>query len=274
MSATVATIEERITEAAERSRKSLLDQGLERVSHGESIYFRGGVGRETIVLLHGANDQAGTWCGVVAALRHSHRLILPDLAGHGESGPSEGAISMPAMLAQIEAIIDAENASEVTLVGNSMGGWIAILFALAHPIRVKRLILEDSSGLRLPAGVPLLPRTPEEALRALRAVHGPEFPLEEWWSESILARTLNSPMLRVAASGDLLAHCVDARLAELSMPVTLIWGEHDGVLPLAYAEVFRRSIRGAVLKVISRAAHIPHLQQPQRFLEVLSSALV
>lgn len=75
-------------------------------------------------------------------------------------------------------------------------------------------------------------------------------------------------MLRVT---EIAEHYVDARLGELQVPTHIVCGADDGVIPVAYAEELQRGIRGSRLHVIEGAAHIPHLQQPQRFLECLTS---
>jgi pimeloyl-ACP methyl ester carboxylesterase len=98
--------------------------------------------------------------------------------------------------------------------------------------------------------------------------HGPEFNAPEWAIEGLLERSKDSPMLRLTEVEE---HFVDARLGELRVPVHLIWGADDGVLPISYAHELQRGIRGAQLHVLEGAAHIPHLQQPQRFLECLTA---
>src|SRR6185369_935077 len=130
------------------TRAELAKAGVERVQFGESVYWRGAppsrrlAGRRPaapperrrdgagpagedagapLVLLHGANDQAGTWFAVVPKLVEQHRVIVPDLAGHGESGPHEGPLPLSLMVERLHAVLEHENAKRVTLVGNSMG---------------------------------------------------------------------------------------------------------------------------------------------------------
>jgi pimeloyl-ACP methyl ester carboxylesterase len=253
------------------TRDALVAAGLERVEHDGSVYFRGGQAPSPVlVLLHGANDQAGTWAAVVPQLLQRYRLLVPDLAGHGESAPAEGPLPLQLILDNLSAIVDREGIERGTFVGNSMGGWISMLYALANPSRVERLVLEDASGIMWTVTVPLFSRTREEAVLALRAVHGPHAEIAEWMIEALLARATSSPMLRVAQAG-VVPHLLDARLPELDVPTTLIWGADDGVLPVAYAEALRAKIKGATLQVIDGAAHIPHRQQPERFLECLTA---
>ncbi|HWS71075.1 MAG TPA: alpha/beta fold hydrolase, partial [Thermoanaerobaculia bacterium] len=227
------------------TRDALVAAGLERVEHDGSVYFRGGLASgPALVLLHGANDQAGTWSPVVPQLAKQYRLLIPDLAGHGESAPAEGPLPLQLILDKVSAIIDCEGIERATFVGNSMGGWISMLYTLANPQRVERLVLEDASGMAWMVTVPLFSRTREEAALALRAVHGPHTEIAEWMIDALLARATSSPMLRVAQAG-VLPHLLDARLPELDVPVSLIWGADDGVLPVAYAEALRAKIKGS-----------------------------
>jgi pimeloyl-ACP methyl ester carboxylesterase len=99
-------------------------------------------------------------------------------------------------------------------------------------------------------------------------VHGPRYEPQEWVIEALLERAHGSPMLRLT---ELLEHNVEPRLGEIDVPATLLWGAHDGVLPLDYAHALQAAIPGAELRVIDDAAHIPHLQQPQRVLECLTA---
>jgi pimeloyl-ACP methyl ester carboxylesterase len=220
----------------------------------------------TAVLLHGANDNAGTWFAVAAALAHTRRLIIPDLAGHGESAPASGPIPISTVVAALERLLEGER--DLTLVGNSFGGWMALIYALRHPDRVSRLILEASGGLSRPLAVSLTAGNREEAIPILRAVHGPAFQPPEWVIDALLQRAIDSPILRFTEVPE---HAVERRLGEIRVPVTLVWGADDGVLPLSYAEALQQAIPGSELHVIEGAAHIPHLQQPGRFIECLTA---
>lgn len=246
------------------ARLALVAAGLEQHTLGEGVYFSGGSGAETLVLVHGVNDQAGTWSPVVPALMKRYRLIVPDLPGHGESGPKEGPISLPSIVERIHAIAECENARSVSIAGSSMGAWIAILYALQYPDEVNHLYLESGGGLARVPGVPLTAATREDAQRILRAVHGPNAKLPEWAADALVARSGDAPVHRVMAS-NVFPHFVDARLGEVRAPVKIIWGEHDGVVPRSYVDDLVKGIRDAKLCVIPGAAHIPHSQQPEKF---------
>jgi len=252
------------------TRAALVAAGLERRERDGNVYFAGRAeARPTLVLIHGANDQAGTWASVVPLLSR-YRLIVPDLVGHGESAPHTGPIPIPMIVDQLNTIIENECRTgfspSLTLVGNSMGAWIALLYALVQPDRVDRLVLEAGGGLARPLSVPLTATNRDDAMIILRAVHGPNAVLPEWAVDALMARATNAPMLRLTDP-----QFVDARLGEVKPPTTLIWGEHDGVIPRSYMEALRDGIAGARLEIIEGAAHIPHAQQPSRFVSCLTA---
>ena len=252
------------------TRAELAKSGMERVQFGETVYWRAGKG-DVVVLLHGANDQAGTWYAVAGKLAKQHRVLALDLAGHGESGPKEGPLPLPMMVAQLGALLDREHAARATLIGNSMGGWVAMLYAVDHPERVERLVLEDASGMIWPLSVPLVAQNRDDAVKILKAVHGPDAPVPEWAVDALLEPGAGDLMKRVLAGG-VLDYLVDAKLPSLKVPTTLIWGRDDGLLPVAYAEALQKKIAGSKLMIIDGAAHMPHRQQPEKFLECLSKS--
>jgi pimeloyl-ACP methyl ester carboxylesterase len=254
------------------TRAELAKAGMERVQFEQTVYWRAGQAPSPVlVLLHGANDQAGTWFAVASKLAKHHRVLALDLPGHGESGPKEGPLPLSMMLAQLDAVLDRENVKQATLVGNSMGGWVAMLYAMQNPDRVERLVLEDASGMMWPLAVPLIASNRDDAVKILRAVHGPDAPTPDWAIDALLEPNAGSLMKRVVAGG-VLDYLVDAKLTSLKTQTTLIWGRDDGVLPVAYAEALQKKIAGSKLIVIDGAAHMPHRQQPERFVECLSKS--
>lgn len=248
------------------TRAALAAVGLARRESEGMVWFESAnADAPTLVMLHGVNDNAGTWFTVAASLAQRFHLVLPDLPGHGESEPHDGPLPISMLVDRIASILPHE---PFTLTGNSLGGWLALLYTLRHPERVRTLILESSGGISRPFAIPLLATNREDAEVILRAVHGPNFNAPEWAIEALLERAHNSPMLRVSETEE---HYLDARLGEIHIPTHLIWGADDGVLPVAYGEELQRAIPGAELHVLEGAAHIPHLQQPQRYLECLTA---
>ncbi|MEA2237410.1 MAG: hypothetical protein QOC81_2134 [Thermoanaerobaculia bacterium] len=277
-SATVVAKTQSLEDVVKQTRRSLGRAGMTRrtldVDGNGVVYFAGGRGARTIVLIHGVNDQAGTWVSVVPALMKDARVIAIDLPGHGESAPAAGPLPMPLMVKAVAAIIDRESPdAPIVLAGNSMGGWVSILYAADHPARVAHLVLEDASGMMWDLShVPLFPKTRDEAIKLLRLVHGPDAPIPDYLIDTMLKSAGTMPQARVLQAG-ILTSIVDLRLKDLTMPVTLIWGAHDGLLPVVYAEALHAKIAGSTLHVIDDAAHIPHRQSPKEFVRLLHEAM-
>jgi pimeloyl-ACP methyl ester carboxylesterase len=178
-----------------QTRSMLTLAGLTRKSLDGTVYWTGGDGERTLALIHGVNDHAGTWSLVAPALLKSHRLIIPDLPGHGDSEPKTGALDMQQLVDRLGAVFDAEGIARVTLVGNSMGAWISILYTLAHPSRVAELFLESGGGLAIPLGVSLVASNRDEAVPILQAVHGPNAQFPDWAIDASPHRRRNDVVL-------------------------------------------------------------------------------
>ena len=242
---------------------------IKQTSGNGVVSYSGGSGDRTVVLVHGVNEQSATWAPVTERLMCDFQVIALDLPGHGESAPKSGPLPMRSMIDALDAVIGDR---QVILVGNSMGGWVSMLYASEHPDRVSHLILEDASGMAWDLRhVPLFPQTREQAVTLLRMVVGPDAPIADETIDFVL-HAKDLPQQRVLEAG-ILEWIVDARLPKLTMPVTLIWGAHDGLLPLAYANTLQTRIAGSKLKVIDKAAHIPHRQAPDEFLRLFREAV-
>src|SRR5208337_5518974 len=133
---------------------------------GRQTVWHGGAG-PLLVLLHGSGDQAGTWSRVVPELKRRFQLVIPDLAGHGESDPAAGVLSLGRLLTALEQVLDAMplRGEPMVLAGNSLGAWMAMLYAQKHPQRVRRIILIDGGPIKNSSEIGLMPKDREEARR-------------------------------------------------------------------------------------------------------------
>lgn len=274
---TWAVMRNSVSIAVWQSRRALTSAGLEKKTlggpAGAIVYWVGGTG-SPVLLLHGTNDQAGTWSAVAPTLAQAHRIIAPDLAGHGASGPTSGPITFAHMLDGIARVLDAEAAgAPVAIIGNSMGGWLALLQAQRTPGRVRRVILEGGGGISWQGPLPsLLPSTRAEARDILVRVFGPPPPpVPDFVLDEMIRLSASSPMTRYDAA-DATAHLLDGTLRDLPVPVDLVWGTQDGVLPIAFGERFRAEFASAGWHTID-GAHILHRDRSGTFLEVVTPLL-
>lgn len=251
--------------------------------------LEGGAG-PPIVLLHGPGDFAGMWMRIIPDLVTTHRVIAPDLPGHGTSELVDGRLDADGLRAWLSGVIERTCPSPPILVGHVLGGAIGARFAINHSDRLSRLVLVDSLGLvrfRPAPGfavtmIAFLMRPTERTytrfmqhcsydLDRLRKEMG-----ARW--EPFLAYSLErarGPSAKLA--GRLLREFGMPRiprndLARITAPTVLIWGRHDRANRLRIAQ--DASARyGWPLHVIESCADDPPRDQPRAFLEALRVAL-
>jgi len=244
---------------------------------GTQMVWHGGSG-PVLVLLHGASDQAGTWSRVVSKLKANFEVVMPDLAGHGESEPFSGPLSLGTLLGAFEQVLEAPQWHDLplTLVGNSLGAWLAMLYADTHPCRVKRLLLAGGGPVKNAVEIGLMPKDREEARRVMDAALDPSSPRPANFVLDDLIRVSNSgPIARLFAAGveDMYKYLLEGRLANFPVPVDLIWGASDRIVPLDYAKKLQAQLPRCTLTVIDRCGHAPQLERPRQFTRVLFEIL-
>lgn len=244
---------------------------------GRQVVFVGGDG-PVLLLLHGAGDQAGTWAKVVPELAKRFTLVVPDLAGHGDSAPRTGPIDVPTMLGGVEAEIQRLGGGQkVTIVGNSLGAWLAMLVAHRHPERVALAVCIDGGAMKgSNVHARVLPRTRAEARESVAQTRDPaSAPVPDFVLDDIVRHARKGPLARFAATAATMEAYVldDTQLRELRVPVQLIWGASDRLVPLDYAERMKAQLPQATLFTIERCGHVPQIECPQELLAALKQAL-
>jgi pimeloyl-ACP methyl ester carboxylesterase len=247
------------------------------------------------VLLHGAGDNALDWRWVLPALARTHRVYAPDLPGSPESARPVADYS-PAFLERFVAgFLDALEIERAAVVGNSIGGLVALRLALSEPERVGSLVLVDSAGLgravnpvftsvNVPsiaeAAMPLW-RTPVGAYQrawgraALLFARPPRSVPGEWLAEQ--RRLARSPgyleahlaVLRSQVSFAGQREVLVDRLPHLEMPTLVAWGERDRVFPVSQARAAVARLKRGFLSLIPDLGHMPHVERPDPFVAAL-----
>jgi len=263
------------------TRRALARAGLEKrvvaSPAGPQTVFVGGAG-PVLVFLHGAGHQAGTWLQSARALAARYTLVIPDLAGHGESAPRTGPIQAADIVAGLEAVLVSQaQGHPVTLIGNSLGGWMAMVLAKRHPEWVARIVAVNGGPLAgADASVRMLPATREEAretMGRLRDASSPAIP--DHVLDDLVRRSRSGPFARFVATTPTMGDWAlsEAQLETIRIPVRLIWGLSDGFMPLAYAERMRSALPEVELITLERCGHVPQQEAPERFLAALQQAL-
>lgn len=231
-----------------------------------------------IVFLPGLCDTAASVAPVLLALRrHSRRVLVIEPAGHGLSEQAHGEYTVERHLESTSAVLDALLDEPAVLVGNSLGGANAIRYALDRPARVRGLFLTS------PAGAVVGPEAIAEVRRAfeMRTVTDARHFVDRVVSRpSRLGPVLARVMLARASSRgvtDLLRtfgdeHAIDpADLARLEVPVRLVWGRDERLLPAAALDYFKAHLPAhATISEPAGIGHCPHLDDPARLARLIA----
>lgn len=244
-----------------------------------------------VVLLHGPAEHAAKWLRVIPDLVRTHRVVAPDLPGHGTSEVLGGTLDADRVLTWLSELIEQTCPAPPALVGLILGGAVAARFAADHPGQVSRVALVDSLGLR-----PLEP-TPEfgQALQSYLTDPSHEshdglwrycaFDLNrvreemgQWWAPfaAYNVERARTPEVQAAVHALLEQFGMTAIpsevLAGIAAPVSLIWGRHDLATPLEVAEAASAEY-GWPLHIIEDAGDDPPIEQPAALLRALHVAL-
>ena len=262
------------------NRRTLADAGLTEVmadsAIGKQAYWTGGAG-PTLVLLHGAGDSAGTWASIAGQLVPRYRVVIPDLAGHGHSGPAEGPLGVGQLLTGLEAVLRQAPQQRVVLVGNSLGAWVGLLYAKQHPDRVARVVLVNGGALvGERSDLSLMPKTREEAAFLMTQLRDPAAsPIPGYVLDDVVREANAGPIARLAeTAGSMGEFVLEGKLQDLEVHVDLLWGESDKLFGLSYAKRMMAQLPASRLTTIPGCGHVPHQECPARFraslLEVLT----
>lgn len=231
-----------------------------------------------LVLLHGSNASLHTWAPWVARLGDKFRIISVDQIGHGLTGPNPtNDYSAAAFVSTLDAVLQKLNVQKFALAGNSMGGWVAWEYALAHPDKVSQLILIDAGGppddpnKKLPIGFRLA-QTPglnkllnivtprsvfEQSLHqsvSNQSIITPEM-VDRYWELNRMPGNRNATRLRFANWAARGAHA--GQLSSITAPTLIIWGAEDKLIPVAGADWFAQKIPSAEKIIYSSIGHLP-----------------
>ena len=290
-----SNVEERSRSSASDARERLLtgmpvtERKLDLAGVSTAL-LEGGDG-PLMILLHGPGEFAAKWMRVIPDLVTTHRVVAPDLPGHGSSEVVDGPLDANHMLTWLGELIEQTCSSPPVLVGHTLGGAIAARFAINHGDRLSRLVLVDTLGLGRFRPAPrfgltmigFLARPTEHTydrfmrqcsvdLDRLREEMG-----ERW--EPFVSYNLDrarNPNGRAALRSLMPRLGMPAippkDLARIAVPTTLLWGRHDRATRLRIAEAAGARY-GWPLHVIENCADDPPRDQPEAFLEALHTAL-
>ena len=264
-----------VERAARRAlnRSGLTSRAVRTQIADHHVYDARGAGTlPTVVVLHGISSAATAFAPVIQRLRpHVRRVLAPDAPGHGfSSGPFE-PLTPDTLFASMRELLDAELDEPAILVGNSLGGGLALNYAIERPERVRGVFLSS------PAGAAMSEEAFQSFLRTFdmrspaqtRAFVGRLYHRTPWFAPLIVG-----DVQRMFARDAILSFTSSARsqhlfqkeqLAALTMPIHLIWGRSERLLPKENLDFFKASLPShATIVEPEGFGHCPHLDDPAR----------
>ncbi|MDX6668602.1 MAG: hypothetical protein QOK04_1982 [Solirubrobacteraceae bacterium] len=267
--------------------------------HGHRVVYRIAGSGPPVVLIHGMVNSSRHWEEVALRLADEYTVVAPDLIGHGDSATPRGDYSLGAHAASIRDLLAAIGIDRATLVGHSLGGGVAMQFFYQFPQRTERIVLVSSGGLgrdvspllrtaALPGASGLLSLAAHR--RVLDALWGAGRRLRQRGSArgvylqaiARALRPLEAPSARQAFL-QTLRSVIDVHGQRVSardrlyllqaLPTLIVWGERDNTIPLAHGREAHAAAPGSRFETLPRAAHFPHLEDPEGLAAVLRDFL-
>jgi pimeloyl-ACP methyl ester carboxylesterase len=228
---------------------------------------------ETVVLLHAWGETHRSFDRLTTLLPHSLRIVVPDLRGVGESAKPAGGYSLREAGADVVALLDALGIDACWLLGTSSGGYIAQQVAVAHPGRVRGLVLVGApSDLQGPVPEALAcvlasfhdPVTRDD-VRALNAVLPLHSPVPEGFLDDQESSAVSiPPAVWVAGIQGLVAAVPPLRGGTIAVPTLILWGAEDDILPASQARELAGAIDGSLMVVYEGTGHLVLWERPER----------
>lgn len=225
-----------------------------------------------LVLIHGIGGDADDWAFCLQGLSASHRVIALDLLGFGRSDKPLIDYSIAGFVEVLQRFLRTLEIERATFMGGSLGGWIAAAFALQFPDAVDKLVLVDAAGV--------WGNTTEFSIdlhvssrRHMREVFELLFHDKAMVTDGLIdlayeqhlergdGYTIHSVLQNLRDGRERL----DESIANLRMPVLIVWGEQDAMIPVETGQLIQRLIHNSTLEVIPRCGHLPALEKPAEF---------
>jgi pimeloyl-ACP methyl ester carboxylesterase len=240
--------------------------------HGFS-YIDEGEG-EVLLLLHGLMGALSNWERVVEEFRSEYRVIIPILPIYDLPLITTGVKSLAKF---VHKFVTFKRLSDVTLLGNSLGGHVALIYVLSHPSVVKSLVLTGSSGLYENAFGGSFPRRGSYDFikeKVEYTFYDPKTATKELVDEVFATVNDRHRVIRILAMAkSAIRHNMKKDLYKIDIPVSLIWGREDKITPPEVAIEFSQELPDAELHWIDHCGHAAMMEQPDEFNRILKGFL-
>ncbi len=241
---------------------------------GNFKYIETQGGEETLLLLHGLFGALSNFQGIIAHFSDKMNVVVPILPIF--EMPIR-KLSVAGLAEYVAELLEHKGLGKVHVLGNSLGGHIALLFALAHPDKVASIILTGSSGLFESAMGSTFPKRGDYDFiknKTEATFYRPEVATKELVDEVFdIVNDRNKAIRIVATSKSAVRHNLGDKLGEIEAPTLLIWGREDNVTPAFVGEKFHELIKNSKLIFVEECGHAPMMEHPKQFNQHLETFL-
>ncbi|MGK7392537.1 MAG: alpha/beta fold hydrolase [Candidatus Cyclobacteriaceae bacterium M2_1C_046] len=242
---------------------------LEIKKEGDFKYIDEGQG-PTLMLLHGLFGALSNWEEVVNYFSKNYRVIIPMLPIYEMPIKEAGLESLTDF---VEGFVKLKKLDDLTLIGNSLGGHVALIFTLRNPDRVSRLVLTGSSGLfenTMGGSFPKRGSYDYIKERVEYTFYDPATATEDLVQEVFqTTRSIPKCMRIVAIAKSAQRHNMANDITKIKVPTLLIWGLNDTITPPIVAHEFNKLIPNSELYFIDKCCHAPMMEHPDKFNNIL-----
>src|SRR5438094_7815051 len=242
--------------------------------YGAKVHYVDAGTGSPVILLHGLADDVGVWESAIAPLAAKYRVVALDQIGFGRSDKPLLNYRASTFVDFLDGFLNELKIEGASLVGNSLGGWVAADFALTHPERINRLVLCNAAGYAAVSKT-MDPR----ALSALRLVSredirylGPlTFHDKGFYEDADLAfkqRVTAGDSYTVSQLLDSMIRgedVLDGQLGAIEKPTLILWGRDDKLIPVSFAARFNKELNASQLRSIDGCGHMPHVECAEKF---------
>lgn len=268
---------------------SLYGFTTEQVDIGDmtlSLYHHENPGKPVIVMLHGYSADKNVWPRFARHLTDDYDIIIPDMAGHGDSPFNpQWNYGMPAQAQRLARLLDRMGVDKAHLIGNSMGGFLTATFAIRYPQKTRSATMVDPAGVMSPQ--------PSDMMNMLAQGHNPFMIHDRAEFDDFYAMTMEQPPLvpdivleavaqkYIARRAELrkifddfhASDYLEEHLPELKAPAMLWWGDHDRLLHVSSVAVWQAGVPQLQVHIFPGIGHMPMMEVPaeaaQRYADFL-----
>jgi len=252
------------------------------IDNNKIRYLEEGSSENTLLLLHGLGASAERWEHVIPLFAKEYRVIVPDLVGFGHSDKPMVDYTMEYFSEFTSKFVESIGIKKLNIIGSSLGGQIAVEYAVNHNDKIRKLVLVSPSGVMkhvTPAlnsyiSAALYPNN-DAALTAFQTMSCVDDIDEKTVSEFV--ERMQLPNAKMAFMSTLLglsnAKAITEKLNMITVPTMIVWGENDPVIPIEYAQSFVSGINDCRFYKIVDCGHTPYVEKPEKFFQTVMDFL-